>query len=706
MSNNATLSTFARESPALTRTVNEYATSYAVDVPDAVAQSGLSGGYLRYELTTESGTPRLTVAPSPDVEEYDPNDLLVTNTDALPIPRGIAEATLPSTVTDWAWDGETLSASLSLAEVPDGHIAKGSQRIRTRGDQSLLTLPAVDALAERGACTVRLVNDGGDLAFVVTAVERRADAAPVLDATALPQTPIAPALAAALDGAGDSVPVYVFDESPANTRANVLDAFPATLGCTPPEAGETDEDTFRLDAPEALRDTLDEMAFESGELQVAEDAGTPLLLIDPRESAETTVTRDNDTLCLPTRVARWLGLSRSTIHWHTHDGRLIGEVITDRPMVPADPRGFAGTVADEGDTTRLTLPADAFAEGTPETLGGTVTFSEGAPTLVFSPPSEGDFRLDATPTSDGDITVELPGLLTDLINFTEPAGALVVPDPDGVFAVAMDPDDVQQRAANQPAQAPADAFDNSRLYIPEDGKNAFLRQAGEGNHAVGLPSEAIDQFDLEEGSKFSIQVGAYDGYLALECTPIDDDDVDANVSLGRMLSQTNMRLPIQLVATLSLFDRSITWGLDWGRDGARLIGLVEPMETPPLAHGHDVGEGAVAVSEQSSGSTRHYDVSIPTSAFDVYQDHPPGVFVGFEYIEGDARLVLMPVGEADLDMPGAVKLRDHWEDDADAYLATIPKGLAAAMNVREDERVSWTFLDGQFVGTLASTETF
>jgi hypothetical protein len=64
----------------------------------------------------------------------------------------------------------------------------------------------------------------------------------------------------------------------------------------------------------------------------------------------------------------------------------------------------------------------------------------------------------------------------------------------------------------------------------------------------------------------------------------------------------------------------------------------------------------------------------------------------------------MPVGEADLDIIGAVKLRDNWDDEY--YEVTLSKALAAALGVEDGTPTSWTFLDGQFVGTVAVSQRF
>ena len=544
--NTTTLSKFTDSGP-IRRTVNEYATSYDVHVPEDVFDVSSFSGYVRYALTTHNGEPVLKVTPNPSSDNYAENTLLVTEEDTLPLPRGIIELCAPDNLTNWTQCDSGVIAHLDIPQrdtLPGDQLATGNQALSLQNGEGVVSLPKHPEIADRLACSLQVVYGTEGFELIATLVPPEASARQISEATTLPKTSVPAALVQAIGQ--ETISVTVFDGGPVTTRGTLLDKYPTKYGMTTQGSITVDEANASIPLPDEAISVFCENTVETGVLRVVADDGTLLVVCDSNgaDGKREFTAKDSELIC-DQKFVEWLALSEGDIHWHFHDGTLVGELVATRPGAPKDVRGVIG----EFDGREFTIPSIALREAglSVESDSRCIVTAIGD-TIGFVLSENGGTQISVSEGDDQSVA-ELSMAQYDVLAPEESDVLLCLPTPQSIVCVPISESNARKRVGEAPPEDMADA----RLHIPEDGKNAFVQQVGEGDPAVGVPSDATEQFNLEEGSKFEIQVGTYNGTLAISCTPISDDEVGPDVCLGRMLSQSNLRLPIQIVATLSLF---------------------------------------------------------------------------------------------------------------------------------------------------------
>ena len=675
--------------PDIIRHLTRSGPVYLADLPNSFDIEDQLGGFLRYSVTTDSsGRPELRIDLDPSTEDVDAAYTLGTG-QPLSIPQPLVEYLTPVALS-WSQTETDVSASLSLATPDRGAAAaRGQGTVFEREGSYFLELPKVEAITASNYCDVRLhpTEDGYEVTVVPTDHATPAGSA-VRDATSRPHIEVPELVVRALGlDVEDRIPVAVHPDGEAFATSDLVDLYEAEYGRPTAAPVDVDDSFIYTALPEPLR----EHAPADGAthpLSIDLDGPTVQLTVDTTKTAaadaDLAVTVSDAGVTFERPLGDILGLQRHDVVWHYDDRAFIAEVLA-KPA-PAVPQPSTETeVESRGDQVAAPLPEEDI---------GTHAFD-----LAITQTGAGDAALTIRPGDDveamadgGVAAVPIPGALATALGIesgmpvgweSRDDGWLVYP---GEHAI----DGATSQEGSQEVT----------LDIPENGRNHRVRAISGSNHAASLPAAASERFDLQKGSKLQLTVEDYEGELAIIAEPIADEDVSPEVCTGRMLSGTSMKLPMQLVSALSLFDRMMTWGFDYTAEGERLVALLEPSGEPPLDEGTFVGDGETYVEENADSGNSHYYLTAPVEGVDELAPggRPAGVIVGYEHIGGEPRYLLLPASEEDMDIPGAVSLTDHWDDDYVRF--TLSKALAVSVEASEEDDISWTLVDGVLIGTV------
>jgi hypothetical protein len=684
--------------PSISRTVNEYATSYKLHFDNSPFDSQDGAGYLKYDLVADSAGPSLQVSTDPPTESYGANVLLSTSSHQIAIPRGIIESFAPNSVHEWTTDTDTLTAALELPSVSSyaaSPLVSAEQSITTHDGAARLSLPLHQAIPSQPACTVELLEGDNGFELAVGLTENQPGTTPIADPRTAPSIELPASFALAL--AVENIPVHLFETGVDGSRAAVIDQYDSALATTTPDENTGSPGNIQL--PDTVAQAAAHAGIDSGSLRLVLDEDTVLAVFDGHAlSVNTDFTLQDGCIQFDDELARLTRLDSMQLHWHEYDGSLIAEMLPeDDSVVPTHTTEAVGDIESNG----LTLPFDSLAEGElpmdTDSVGVSITCLEGSLGIQLS-----ENAGLSCETQHGDVhQVALPRGVNELLNIETPTGLLCSAWETGVFCRPM----ATKRARQQAGLVDPEDMADEQLTIPGDGKHSFVHQVSESSFATTMPGAAIETFGLSENGTFRVTLGMYNGYLALQCTPSGVTEEDESCT-ARMVSDSELGLPMTLVSTLSLFDRSITWGILREGDGPRLLGLLESIGEQPvsLSEGHGMGSGEIVSSDTPGDSSAGFSVTISKKAFDVYDTQPPGVFVGCETIAGRPRLTVTPVGEQDLGLSGVVRVREHY--NGDAVQVTVPRALALALGLAGSKSVAWTLLGSRFVGTVDVVNRF
>jgi antitoxin component of MazEF toxin-antitoxin module len=657
---------------------------------------------LTYTLTATDSGPTIAISRNPAVTEYQENTLLATTEDALPLPRGIIETCVPRDITNWSETETGIKADFPLlrpSDISGDPLSRDSQQITVHENSAEVSLPRSPELADTPVCTRQFVygSDGFELAVTLSPPEQATHA--IAEPTAIPSVSLPRSVALALDY--DQIPVTVYESGPGVPRSQLQQLYGADTPPTTPEDWDSTS-TGNIPIPERLETRLRDDQFTTGSIRLVPDAETLLVVFDSNTPADPAPGFElaDGAIKIDDTVAEWLAVDSCEIYWHTYDGTLTGELLNDGQPLTLDTDGFTGTVDDRTTCLPPTAVSQTGINFNDDNVGIVATASRDQVGVSYV--QDAGCTIQTEPRSDT-TCLKMPAEVPHLLDITADDAVLCYPRTDRVTCLPMDASLVSQHAVDTNAQEAGE----TQLDVPKDGENAFVHPAGNGDPAVDLPARAITQFGLTTDDIVAIRVGTYNGTLALRCDPVVSTTTQS-VCVGRMLSSSKMRLPLALVSTLSLFDRTITWGLQWNSQTPQLIGLLEEFPTAPLKHGTDVGIGHVSTSTPADSSatdaTQGYTVTLPASALAVYKGTPPGMLVSCENIDGRPRLALTPVAESDLDISGTVRVQDNANHNG--WQITLPKALATALGVPDTSDVSWTLVEGRLIGTLSSTNRF
>ena len=676
--------------PDIIRHLTRSGPVYLAEIPDSLDISDQLDGFLRYSLDTDSnGHPELLIDLDPSTDDVDAAYTLGTG-QPLNIPQPLVEYLTPTAIS-WDRDGSDVSASLSLSTPDRGAaVARGQGTVFEQEGAYFIELPKVEAITASNYCDVRLnpTEDGYEVTVVPTNHATPAGSV-VHDSTARPHIEVPELVVRALNiDVGSHLPVAVHPNGEVFETSDLVNLYDAEYGRAEAAPIEADDSFIYTTLPEDLH----EYASEDGATHpVSVDIDGPAVQLtvdttkEPDADADLAVTVSDAGVTFERPLGDILALQSHDVVWHYDDRAFIAEVLPE--SAPAVPQPSTETkVESQGDRVVAQLPSEDI---------GTHAFD-----LALTQTGDGTAALAVRPgnaveaIADGGVAaVPVPSDLADVLGIEPEMPMGWESHGDGWMVYPGE-------QAIDKTSAATDGDPELSLDIPENGRNHRVRAISGSNHAASLPAAASERFNLQKGSKLQLTVEDYEGELAIIAEPIAEEEVSPEVCTGRMLSGTSMKLPMQLVSALSLFDRMMTWGFDYTADGERLVALLESSGEPPLDEGMFVGDGETYVEENADSGNSHYYLTAPVEGVEELAPggRPAGVIVGYEHIGGEPRYLLLPAAEEDMDIPGAVRLTDHWDDDYVRF--TLSKALAVSVEASEEDTLSWTLVDGVLIGTV------
>ena len=677
------LSQLSDSSHNLTRTVTEYGTSYELSVPDDIFDVSTFMGHVEYTLDATDAGPRLSAQTCPDTPEYAPNTLFVLNRERLPLPRGLVELVVPSEISQFTEQDGTLSSSISMTqyEAAAGEVlALTTTQLVQQSDSTTLTLPSHEKLQQTPYVSPRLVWDANDLCFVLVATisEPMSGAYSVQNVTSCPTISLPASVASTLPA--ESLRVELRDGGALSTRSVLAETYSNSLGTTVEPATATS-----IPVPEDARSVLNTPHANSGYIQVEVEDDTPLVLFNPHATdglAEFTYDDSKGVLTAPAEIVDLLFRDGQSINWYAYDGLLVVERLgaCDRCPEFDGPSLAQGTLSD----SEIHVPATVCNEANvgQQHLETALCASDGHLCVTFEPDSPNE---DGGSSSETEQSYSLSEVMQTVLSPGRATGVLAcIASADQMIAcTSLSETEFKRRSLS----ATVDDLATTNLELPVDGRNAVVRLTQDDSAAVGLPKTVRNEF---ASGPAQLTLGTASGFLALEATPVQN----TSNALG-YIRDGELELPVELASALSLLDAESSWGQTRVGADHSVIGLIDGPSVQD-ADLHPRGSGLV----MHTGTTM-YDqaiITIPESVFAAFDERPPGVFVSCELVNGSPRLVLIPIGESDLMIPGASKLVSSSETEATLEFQ-VSGALASVMQFTENLEIKWAETDYGIIGT-------
>jgi hypothetical protein len=641
-------------------------------------------GHVEYTLDATDAGPRLSAQTNPETPEYAPNTLFVLNRDRLPLPRGLVELLVPNYFEQFTEQEGALSGSISMTQYDDASgeiLALKTSKLVQQSDSTTLILPSHDKLQQTPYVSPRLVWDADASCFVLVATisEPRGGAYRVQDVPFCPTISLPASIASALPT--DSLRVELRDGGPLSTRSVLAETYSNSLGTT-----VSPETATSITVPDAARSVLTTAHASRGYIQVEVEDDTPLVVFNPHAAtglAEFTYDEKTGVLTVPEDIVALLFRDGQSINWYEYDGMLVVERLGGCDPCPE----FDGPSLTQGKLSdgEIRFPKSVCNEVNVDQkhLNTALCARDGHLCVTFTPASSNEDAGASLKTqqsyalSDVMQTVLSPGRASGVV------ACIASADTSMIACTPLSETEFKRRSLS----ATVDDLATTNLELPTDGRNAVVRLTQDDNAAVGLPKAVRSEFD---SGPVQLTLGTASRFLALEAAPVKS----TSDALG-YIRDGELELPVELASALSLLDADSSWGQTRVGAGRSVIGLIDGPSVQE-AELHPRGSGLV----MHTGTTLYENaiITIPEAVFSVFDERPPGVFVSCELVNGSPRLVLIPIGEGDLMIPGASKLVSSSEIEATLEFQ-VSGALASVMQLAENVEIKWAETDYGIIGT-------
>jgi hypothetical protein len=218
---------------------------------------------------------------------------------------------------------------------------------------------------------------------------------------------------------------------------------------------------------------------------------------------------------------------------------------------------------------------------------------------------------------------------------------------------------------------------------------------------VTLPEELAEPILAGQDSvNVSIEIGTYRKYTSVRIVPSNRSGT--NEGAIAQLHGTTLTLPESVSASLELFERWVTWGLDMREESSSLIGLVEPVpvdesSSPTLSQSDEIGAATPV-----SGDDSEVHLPLPRELLDLFNPLPSGFYISCQEMNGELSLSFTPVSDSDVGMPGVFPIRQNNEQSALA----IPVNVAEALNLKDSESARFFLSGSRIIGLLSNPHKF